>query len=83
MKAAIFSPRYSTILQSLAVGSLGETMGGGDLAVQVSTKLRDIFGWFESHFNVYLDHIGSIFFEILVLAFPSRKNIETFFAKFR
>ena len=32
INAAIFSPLYSTILQSLAVGSLGLTMGGGDLA---------------------------------------------------
>ena len=56
-------------------------MGGGDLALQVSTKLRDIFGWFVSHFNVYLDHIGYIIFRILVLAFPSRKNIVTIFCE--
>ena len=30
--AMFFTPRYSTILQSLAVGSLGLTIGGGDLA---------------------------------------------------
>merc|ERR1719474_1772485 len=32
MKAAIFSPRYSTILQSFAVGSFGDTIGGGERA---------------------------------------------------
>ena len=32
INAAIFASRYSTILQSLAVGSLGLTIGGGDLA---------------------------------------------------
>ena len=30
IKAAIFSPRYSTILHSLAVGSLVGTVGGGE-----------------------------------------------------
>ena len=30
MKAAIFSPLYSTILHSLAVGSLVGTVGGGE-----------------------------------------------------
>ena len=38
MKAAIFSPRYSTILHSLAVGSLVGTVGGGESA----PKLRSM-----------------------------------------